>query len=149
MLLRWDPFRELDRIAEQPFGQASSLRAMPIDAFRRDGEFFVHLDLPGVQPDSIELTVEKNVVTVKAERDWQPAEGDEVVIAERPRGTFTRQLFLGDNLDATKLGANYEHGVLTLTIPGAEAAKPRRVEVGTAANGSGEQRTIEATSSAA
>jgi HSP20 family protein len=101
-----------------------------MDAYRRGDQFIVEFDLPGVEPESIELTVEKNVLSVRSERRFEPREGDEVLVAERPHGTYTRQLFLGDTLDSENVQANYEHGVLTLTIPVAEAAKPRRVQVG-------------------
>ena len=147
MMLRWDPFRELDRLTEQTWGNGQRApRAVPIDAYRRGEQFFIHLDLPGVRPDDVELTVEKNVVTVRAERPWSGQEGDEVIVAERPRGTFTRQLFLGDNLDAGRVQASYDSGVLTLTVPVAEAAKPRRIEI---SGGEGASTPIDATSSAA
>jgi HSP20 family protein len=134
MLMRFDPFRDLDRLTQQLWnttgtGPQGGLRAMPMDAYRRGDRFIVHFDLPGIDPDQFELTVEKNVLTVKAERRWERQEGDEPVAAERLQGTFTRQLFLGETLDADHIDADYEHGVLTLTIPVAEAAKPRRVEV--------------------
>jgi HSP20 family protein len=132
MLMRFDPFRELDRLTEQLFTGTPTARAprsFPMDAYRRGEAFFVHFDLPGVDPATIELSVEKNVLTVSAERSWQPLDGDEVVVAERPRGTFTRQLFLGDTLDADALEASYDQGVLTLRIPVAEQAKPRKIEV--------------------
>jgi HSP20 family protein len=89
----------------------------------------VHFDLPGFDADSIDLTVDKEVLTVHAERRWQPAEGDQVLVNERPRGTYRRQLFLGESLDTEHLSANYVNGVLTVTIPVAEAAKPRKVEI--------------------
>src|SRR3954467_2928603 len=115
MLMRWDPFRELDRLNEQLSGaagrQASPARTFPMDAYRRGDRFYVHFDLPGVDPGSIDLNVEKNVLTVTAERGWQPQEGDEVLVAERPRGSFTRQLFLGETLDATHIEAGYDGGV--------------------------------------
>ena len=105
---------------------------------------YVHFDLPGVSTDDIDLTVEKDVLTVSVERQWQPTEGDEVLAAERPRGAFTRRLILGKTLDADRLEASYEHGVLTLAIPVAEAAKPRRVEISTDTIGSGSAPAIEA-----
>jgi len=120
---------------------------MPIDAYRRGDHFYVHFDLPGVDADSVDLEVEKNVLTVKAERSWEPSEGDEVVVAERPRGTFTRQLFLGETLDTDHIEAQYDKGVLTVSIPVAEAAKPRKVAIGAAENGQPE--AINASSSAA
>jgi HSP20 family protein len=149
MLMRFDPFRELDRLTQQAPWGSSGLRVMPIDAYRRGDQFFVHFDLPGVDPDSIELTVEKNVLTVKADRNWQPQEGDEIVVSERPRGSFTRQLFLGETLDANRVVANYEQGVLTVTIPVAEAARPRKVEIGTGDSGSPKPIDAQSTSSAA
>jgi HSP20 family protein len=128
MLMRFDPFRELDRLAEQTWS-GGRLRAMPMDAYRRGDHFVVHFDLPGVDPSSIDLTVEKNVLTVSAERHWEPAEDHEVVVAERPQGSFTRQLFLGEGLDAEGIEANYDAGVLTVRVPVAEQAKPRKVQV--------------------
>jgi HSP20 family protein len=147
MLMRWDPFRELDRLSDQAWAGLRSRQAvMPMDAYRHEDRFVVHFDLPGVDPTSIDLTVEKNVLTVSAERSWRKNEGDEIVVNERPQGTFSRQLFLGDSLDPDGVAATYEHGVLTLTIPVAEKAKPRKVEV--TSSGSG-QTAIDATSSAA
>jgi HSP20 family protein len=100
-----------------------------MDAYRKGEEFYVHFDLPGVDPDSIDVTVDRNVLTVRAERKPAEGEGMEWVLAERPTGTFTRELFLGETLDADKLEADYEAGVLTLRIPVAEQAKPRRIAV--------------------
>ncbi|MFC6021141.1 Hsp20/alpha crystallin family protein [Plantactinospora solaniradicis] len=138
MLMRTDPFREIDRIAEQFFGTNTRPAVMHLDAYR-DGDFFyAAFDLPGVDPDSIECTVERNVLTVRAERRRPAGDGVELVAAERPMGLFTRQLFLGDTLDTDKLEAGYEAGVLTLRIPVAERAKPRRVEV--TVTGSGQRQ---------
>ena len=134
MLMRTDPFRELDRLAQQVFsggpGTWSRPTAMPMDAYRSGNEFVVAFDLPGVEPDAIELNVERNVLTVRAER--RPATvGDnvEMQVAERPLGVFSRQLFLGDTLDADHIDAGYEAGVLTLRIPIAEKAKPRKIAI--------------------
>lgn len=129
MLMRTDPFREIDRIAEQFFGTTSRPAVMHLDAYRDGDYFYAAFDLPGVDPDSIECTVERNVLTVRAERRRPTGDQIELVAAERPMGVFTRQLFLGDTLDTEKLEAGYEAGVLTLRIPVAERAKPRRVEV--------------------
>src|SRR5438093_8964003 len=140
MLIRFDPFRELDRLSEQLASTAARVpRGFPMDAYRRGDRFIVEFDLPGVEPESIDLTVEKNVLSVRSERRFEPREGDEVVVAERPHGTYTRQLFLAETLDSENVQANYEHGVLTLTIPVAEAAKPRRVQIG----GGQDAQTIE------
>jgi HSP20 family protein len=128
MLMRFDPFREVDRLTEGMLGRASVPR-MPMDAYRRGDSFLVHFDLPGIDPASIELTVEKNLLAVRAERTSQLAEDDEVVVAERPQGTFSRQLFLGEGLDPEHIEARYDSGVLTLSIPVAEQAKPRRVHI--------------------
>lgn len=133
-LVRSDPFRDVDRLFQQLWagqnGNGTRSMAMPMDAFRKDDSFLMRLDLPGVSAEAVELTVEDNVLTIKAERPAPPAsEGVEVVIAERPYGTFTRQVFLGTNLDAEHIQAEYEAGVLTLAIPVAEHAKPRRIEV--------------------
>jgi len=131
MLMRTDPFRDLDRWVQQAAaGTTSRPTPMPMDAYRNKDTFLVQFDLPGVSVDSIELTVEKNVLTVHAERS-RPAGSDDVelVAAERPQGVFSRQLFLGDTLDSEHIDADYEAGVLTLKIPIAERAKPRRVEI--------------------
>jgi HSP20 family protein len=129
MLMRFDPFRELDRLADQAW-RAGRMPVMPIDAYRHGDEFIVDFDLPGVDPSSIDLTIERNVLTVSAERSWARQEGVDVVAAERPQGRFSRQLFLGDSLDSTKIEANYTNGVLTVRLPVADQAKPRKVEIG-------------------
>jgi HSP20 family protein len=130
MLMRTDPFRDLDRLAQQVFGTSARPAAMPIDAYRSGEEFVVHFDLPGVDVDSIDLTVEKNVLSVHARRERVADDGAEMLIAERPLGVFSRQLFLGESLDTDRIAANYAGGVLTLRIPVAERAKPRRVNIG-------------------
>jgi len=128
MLMRTDPFRELDRFAQQVLGTAARPAVMPIDAWRDGDQFVVELDLPGVKTDSLDLDVERNVLTVRAERPGLD-QNREMLAAERPRGVFSRQLFLGDNLDTDKIDANYHDGVLRLTIPIAEKAKPRRIQI--------------------
>jgi HSP20 family protein len=129
MLMRTDPFRDLDRLTQQMFGTVARPAAMPMDAYRNDNHFYVHFDLPGIDPDSIDLEVEQNVLTVRAERAPVAAEGAEMIVSERPTGTFTRQLFLGETLDAEAIAADYHSGVLTLTIPVREAAKPRKLSI--------------------
>jgi HSP20 family protein len=128
MLMRTDPFRELDRIA-QVLGTPSRPAAMPIDAYRKGDTFLVLFDLPGVKADSIDLTVEKNVLTVHAERTRPASEDVEMLVAERPQGTFSRQLFLGETLDTEHIAAEYADGVLSLKLPVAESAKPRKVAI--------------------
>ena|ERR1700730_6590019 len=128
MLIRFDQSREVDRLTEAMLDRASVPR-MPMDAYRHGDSFLVHFDVPGVDPVSIEVTVEKNVLAVRAERGSAQAEEDEVVVTERPQGIFSRQVFLGEGLDSDRIEARYDSGVLTLTIPVAEQVKPRRVEI--------------------
>src|SRR4051794_20281480 len=129
MLMRTDPFRDFDRLAQHVLGTPARPAAMPIDAYRVGDEFVVEFDLPGVDTGSIELTVEKNVLTVHAERRRSVADGVEMLVGERPQGTFSRQLFLGESLDTEAIAASYADGVLTLRLPVAEKAKPRRVPI--------------------
>ncbi len=124
MLMRTDPFRELNRVAQQVLGTAARPAAMPIDAYRKGDEFVALFDLPGLDADSINLTVERNVLTVHAERHRPDAEDVELLIGERPHGTFSRQLFLAETLDTERIGADYTDGVLRLRIPVKEQAKP-------------------------
>ncbi len=137
MLMRTDPFRDLDRWTQQVLGTAARPAVMPMDAWREGDQFIVEFDLPGVAEDSLNLDVERNVLTVHAERPGLNQDR-EMVSAERPRGVFSRQLFLGDNLDADRIQASYHNGVLRLSIPVAEKAKPRRIKI----TGSDEQRSI-------
>ena len=140
MLMRTDPFRELDRLTQQVFGSQTRPAAMPMDAWRDGDEFVVELDLPGVDPATIDLDVERNVLTVAAERKSRLDDEKEVVAAERPTGTFSRQLVIGDTLDTDKVTANYDAGVLALRIPIREQAKPRKIEI----NSSDTQQQINA-----
>ncbi len=128
MLVRFDPFRELDRMAAEFSGPGRPWQ-MPMDAYRRGDAFVVHLDVPGVDPNTIDLTVEQNTLTVTGERAWLRAGGDEVVVIERPQGAFSRQLLLGESLDTDQIAARYDQGVLTITIPVAEQSKARKVEI--------------------
>ncbi|MBV8860347.1 MAG: Hsp20 family protein [Mycobacterium sp.] len=139
VLMRTDPFRDLDRWAQQVLGTAARPAVMPMDAWREGEQFIVEFDLPGMDADSLDLDVERNVLTVRAER---PAldQSREMVSAERPRGVFSRQLFLGENLDTDKIQASYRDGVLQLKIPVAEKAKPRRISI----SHNGEQTSINA-----
>lgn len=147
MLMRFDPFRELDRLSDQAWGGSGrrGFASMPLDAYRDGETFVVAFDLPGVDSDSIELTVERNVLNVTAERTRDEATDREWLVSERPWGRFHRQLFLGDTLDADRIEAGYDAGVLTLHIPVAEAAKPRRIEVAAG----GRKTAIDAKSEAA
>ncbi|HEV7655468.1 MAG TPA: Hsp20 family protein [Mycobacteriales bacterium] len=143
MLMRTDPFRELDRFAQQVLGSQGTVArpsVMPMDAWRDGDTFLVEFDLPGVNADSIDIDVERNVLTVHAERSG-PGRDVELIASERPRGVFSRQLILGDNLDTDNVAAHYEGGVLTLRIPVAEQAKPRKVLLSHAED---DQRTIDA-----
>jgi len=142
MLMRTDPFREFDRLAQQLLGAGTTSRpaVMPMDAWREGDTFVVEFDLPGVRPETLDIDVERNVLTVKAERparngDW------EMLAAERPTGLFSRQLVLGENLDLERIEADYDTGVLRLRIPVAEQAKPRKIEVTTSSR-KGEQTAI-------
>ena len=134
MLMRTDPFREFDRLTQQVFGSGSGTTSrpafMPMDAWREGDTFVLEFDLPGIHPDSLDIDVERNVLTIKAERparngDW------EFLASERPKGHFSRQLVLGDNLDLDNVAASYEAGVLRLRVPVAERAKPRKIAVET------------------
>jgi HSP20 family protein len=125
MLVRYDPFRQFDRA----FRSFERQTWMPMDAVRHEHHVELHFDMPGVAPDSIDVEVERNVLTVRAERSWSPAEGSEVLAQERPQGAVTRQVMLGEALDTDRLEASYDAGVLTLTIPVADQAKPRKVEI--------------------
>jgi len=135
MLMRTDPFRDLDRLAQQVLGNGTSSRPaiMPMDAWREGESFVLEFDLPGVDSDSLDIDVERNVLTIKAERtarngDW------EILASERPKGVFSRQLVLGDNLDLDNVQASYDAGVLTLRVPVAEKAKPRKIAVDSASS---------------
>ncbi len=129
MLLRnTDPFRDFDRLTQQLLGTTNRPVVMPMDAWREGDRFVIEFDLPGVSPQSIDLDVERNVLTLSAERvarngDW------EMLASERPRGRFSRQLVLGDNLDLERIEAGYADGVVRLTVPVAEKAKPRKIEL--------------------
>ncbi|MFC4374515.1 Hsp20/alpha crystallin family protein [Nocardia halotolerans] len=128
MLMRTDPFRDLDRFTQQVLGTAARPTVMPMDAWRDGDQFLVELDLPGIDPNSLDLDIERNVVTVRASRPELDS-GREMLAAERPRGVFSRQLFLGESLDTDHIRADYTDGVLRLAIPVAEKAKPRKIEI--------------------
>jgi HSP20 family protein len=129
MLMRTDPFRELDRFAQQVLGTAARPAVMPMDAWREGEEFVVEFDLPGIEADSLDIDIERNVVTVRAERPGVDP-NREMLASERPRGVFSRQLVLGENLDTDRIAATYNEGVLRLRVPVAEKAKPRKIAVG-------------------
>jgi HSP20 family protein len=147
MLMRTDPFRELDRLTQQLSGASSPgtwsrPNPMPMDAYRAGDEYLVVFDLPGIPQDAIDLDVERNVLTVRAERrPLTVSEGVEMQVAERPLGVFSRQLFLGDTLDTERITAEYENGVLTVKIPVAAQAKPRKISI---SGGDSEPRQINA-----
>ena len=126
MLMRFDPFAEFDKLTRD-LGRTN---AMPVDAYKLGDRFYLHFDLPGVDPESVDITVEKQTLTVSAERAWTVDEAATVVVSERPQGSITRRFFLGDNLDTDGIEAGYDHGVLTVMIPMAEQAKARKILVG-------------------
>jgi HSP20 family protein len=128
MLLQFEPFAELDRMSREMLGNRATI--VPVDAYRMGDRFYLHLDIPGVDKDAIDVTVENNTLTVSAERVIATPEGGAWVIRERPQGTFVRRFILGEGLDTDHIEAGYDHGVLTLSIPVAEQAKPRKVSVG-------------------
>lgn len=130
MLMRFDPFSDFDRLSRQVWGNTRT-NYMPADAYRKGDRFYLHIDLPGVDPDSIDVTVEKNTLAVSAERRWERGEEEQVLLNERTTGSFGRQFFLGESLDTDAIEAGYDHGVLTLVIPIAETAKARKIQVST------------------
>ena len=141
MLLRFDPFRDLDRLAQQlwqqPLGRPS---IMPMDAYRDADRYVVRFDLPGIEPGRLDVRVDRNVLTVAAQRNWQTSESGQVLAAERPTGSFQRQVYLSDGLDTEHVEARYDNGVLTVSIPVADEAKPRKIEIGSG----GHAKAIEA-----
>lgn len=141
MLMMSDPFRQFDRLTQQVLGTAARPAAMAMDAWREENQFVVAVDLPGVDPGSIDVNVEQNVLTIRAERKDTLVEGVELIAAERPRGVFSRQLLLGETLDTENVKAGYDGGVLTVRIPVAEKAQPRKIEV---TSGTGAQQQINA-----
>ena len=141
-LIRFDPFREFDRMFDQALNQARQ-PSFPMDAYRHGDTIVVHFDLPGVDPSSIDIEYERQALTVSAERSWRPTEGDQLLAAERVHGKFQRQILLGEGLDTEHLKASFEHGVLTVTIPVAERAKPRKIDVEITGS---EQKSIDASS---
>lgn len=146
MQLQTDPFRDFDAILNRLGARVTPGGLMPMDAFRRGNDVWVHIDLPGVKPEHLDISVERNVLTISAERDWQRQDGDRVYATERTRGTFRRQIQLGDGLDLDHLEADLHDGVLTLRVPVKETAKPRRITVGHRAE---QPEAIEATSTPA
>jgi HSP20 family protein len=137
-----DPFRQMDRLTSQLLSGTRTPMGMPMDVWQTDDGFHVCLDLPGVDPDSVDITTERNTLTIKAERRAEYEDGQNVLIAERPQGIFTRQLQLGDTVDTENIQASYSEGVLHLTLPMTQAAQPRRVQVRT--EGSGQRQiTVE------
>lgn len=144
MLMRFDPFRDVERWAQQ-LSAGTKAGMMPMDAYRQGDHWVAAFDLPGFDPGSIEITVDDKTLAVHAQRSWVPQEGDQVVISERPQGTFTRRIALGDGVDPERVEASYEAGVLTVRLPVAAQAKPRKVEISTG----GGQQPIETGSQAA
>jgi HSP20 family protein len=134
MSIAYDPFNLLDELRGQVLSGGRQPSSFPMDAYRRGDAFFVHLDLPGVQPDTIDVGVENQVLTISAERRFEQHEGDELLVSERPQGRFSRQLRLAAAIDVDNISASYDDGVLTLSLPVSERAKPRQIQVGRAAS---------------
>jgi HSP20 family protein len=145
--LRFDPFRDLDRLAAEVFGTARTPALMPMDCLRTGDTFVCRFDLPGIDPESLDVSAENNTLTVRAERRRHDPEGSTYLVSERPSGAYSRQLVLGDGLAVDDIRADYTDGVLTLTVPIAEQAKPRKIEIErgsrTAIDATGGQKTIE------
>jgi HSP20 family protein len=137
-----DPFRQMDRLTNQLLSGTRTPMGMPMDVWQTDDGFHVCLDLPGVDPDNVDITTERNILTIKAERRAEYQQGENILVAERPQGTFTRQLQLGDTVDADNIRASYADGVLHLDLPMTQAAQPRRVQVRTDSSGQ-RQVTVE------
>jgi len=135
MSINYDPFNLLDELRSQALSGGRTPSSFPMDAYRRGDDFFVHLDLPGVQADTIDITVENQVLTVEAERRFEQHEGDQFLVAERPQGRFSRHLCLGSTIDTENIAASYDDGVLTLTLPVSERAKPRQIQIGRSGGG--------------
>lgn len=127
--LRFDPFRDFDRLAAEVFGTARTPSLMPMDCLRTGEQFVCRFDLPGIDVDSLDVSAENNTLTVKAERHRRDPENSTYLVSERPSGTYSRQLVLGDGLAVNDIHAEYQDGVLTLTIPVAERAKPRKITI--------------------
>lgn len=132
MAVVFDPFREMDRLASQLMGSQGAARTprwMPMDLYRSGDHYVVNIDLPGVDPGSIDVDVDGNTLTVRAQRTLRGEEQAEWIAQERPAGSYMRQLSLGEGLDLEQIHANYENGVLSMTIPVSERARPRKIEV--------------------
>lgn len=129
MAIGYDPFREFEQLTQQLISGGRAPRSFPMDAYRRGDEFYVHLDLPGVDPGSIEITVEAGTLSITAERRFEQKQGDEIIVSERPQGRFSRDLRVGTAIDVDRIDADYENGVLTLALPVSERAKPRTIQV--------------------
>lgn len=129
MLMRFDPFAEFDRWARQMAPERRTT-FLPVDAYRTEDKFWLHIDIPGVDQDAIDLQVEDHTLTVRVERSWTTDSDAAMLMNERPQGTFTRQFYLGEGLDTEKIEAGYDHGVLTIAIPVAEQARARKIMVG-------------------
>lgn len=134
-MLRFDPFRDIDRLTEQLLGAqpgtARAPRFMPMDLYRSGDHFVLSADLPGVDPGSVDISVDNGTLTIKAERSDRVGDDVQWIASERFTGTYMRQLALGEGIDDQAISARYENGVLTLTLPVAEKAKPRRISVET------------------
>lgn len=158
MAMKFDPFRELDRVAGALLNGDTGLRLMPIDLYREKDHYILSADLPGIDPGSVDIDVDGQLLTIRAERTLRSTEGVKWLTRERESGSFLRQLNLGQGVDTEGIAARYENGVLSVMIPVSERAKPRKIEVmsaessepiestanGSRGSGSGRQEAVEA-----
>ena len=132
MAIPFDPFRELDRIASGFVDTRQGPKAMPMDLYRDGDHYVLTADLPGVDPGSVDVNIDGQQLAIRAERSTRNAEGAQWLVRERGAGSYLRQLTLGDGLDTERIAASYDSGVLTVTIPVSEKARPRKIDVAVA-----------------
>ena len=141
-LMGFDAFRDVDRAVDQAMGANRRTRAVPLEAFRRGDQYIVVADVPGTDAKDVDVRVERNVVTITVRRRPEFGPDDVVLIDERPRGKFVRQLFLGDSLDSSRLTADFGNGVLTLRVPVDESSMPRQVEISSSPSSAEDRQTV-------
>lgn len=129
MAMKFDPFRELDRVAGALMDSGQGPRLMPMDLFRQGDTYVMHADLPGIDPGSIDVDVDGQLLTIRAERTLSSAQDVKWLARERQSGSFLRQLNIGQGIDRDGIAASYDNGVLSVTIPVSERAKPRKIQI--------------------